>query len=120
MIGSRSYEKRKQRSHARQADMSAAGRDIGAIPTCANPRRRARCKGDLKAFLKTYFPNVFYYAWSNNHVRVIEKEVSAIRHGGLFALAMPRGSGKTVISTRAALWAILYGYRRYVVLFGAT
>ena len=120
MIGARSYEKRKQRSRARQADMSAAGRDIGAIPPCANPRRRARCKGDLKAFLKTYFPKVFCDPWSSNHIRVIEKEASAIRHGGLFALAMPRGSGKTAISTRAALWAILYGYRRYVVLFGAT
>ena len=38
----------------------------------------------------------------------------AVREDGLFAFAMPRGSGKTALARCAALWAILYGYRPYV------
>lgn len=33
---------------------------------------------------------------------------------------MPRGSGKTTLAESAALWAALYGYRRFVGLIGAT
>ena len=40
--------------------------------------------------------------------------------GGLFALAMPRGGGKTSLSVRAAVWALLYGHRRFVSLVAAT
>ncbi len=43
-----------------------------------------------------------------------------ILHGGLFALAMTRGSGKTALSRAAVEWAILNGYRRFVILIGAT
>jgi hypothetical protein len=39
--------------------------------------------------------------------------------GGLFAFAMPRGSGKTSLARIAGLWAILYGYRPYVCLIGS-
>jgi hypothetical protein len=37
----------------------------------------------------------------------------------LFAIAMMRGGGKTSLCEIAALWAILYGHRLFVVLFGA-
>ena len=39
--------------------------------------------------------------------------------GGQFALAMPRGSGKTTLCDAAVLWAILYGHRQFVVFIGA-
>jgi len=35
-------------------------------------------------------------------------------------MAMPRGSGKTTIAIRAAIYAILYGYRRFVCLIAAS
>jgi len=38
----------------------------------------------------------------------------------LAAFAMPRGYGKTTLSKAAALWSILYGHRRWVVMIGAT
>lgn len=41
-------------------------------------------------------------------------------HGGLFALAMPRGSGKTCIAKCACLWAVLYGHQEFVCLIGAS
>ena len=51
---------------------------------------------------------------------MIRKIEAAVLHGGLFALAMPRGNGKTTICERAMLWACLYGYRRFGCLIGAT
>lgn len=43
----------------------------------------------------------------------------AVKQGELFALAMPRGSGKTAIVRHAALWAASYGHCRYAFVIGA-
>jgi hypothetical protein len=66
-----------------------------------------------------YFPAAFHRAWSDDHLRVIAKIEKAVLEGGLFAFAMPRGSGKTTLARCAALWAVLYGYRPFVCLIGA-
>ncbi len=42
-----------------------------------------------------------------DHLKVIGKIERAVRTGGLFAMAMPRGSGKTVGCQTAVLWAAL-------------
>jgi len=39
--------------------------------------------------------------------------------GGLFAMAMPRGSGKSTISECACIWAVLFGHREFVCLIGS-
>ncbi|MBI5865600.1 MAG: phage terminase large subunit family protein [Planctomycetes bacterium] len=39
--------------------------------------------------------------------------------GGLFAMAMPRGSGKTSLCEIACLWALVYGHREFVALSGS-
>ncbi|MDW8267189.1 MAG: hypothetical protein RMJ52_17850, partial [Gemmataceae bacterium] len=36
-----------------------------------------------------------------------------------FAMAMPRGSGKTTICECACIWAVLYGHREFVCLIGS-
>ncbi|MFW5698671.1 MAG: terminase gpA endonuclease subunit, partial [Planctomycetota bacterium] len=51
--------------------------------------------------------------------RVMGKIEQAVLEGGLFALAMPRGSGKTSLAECACLWAILYGHRDFVCLIGS-
>ena len=51
----------------------------------------------FRVFCETYFPEVFYLAWSEDHLRVIGKVERAVREGNLAAIAMPRGSGKTVM-----------------------
>jgi hypothetical protein len=58
--------------------------------------------------------------WSDDHLRVIERIETTARDGGLFALAMPRGSGKTTISITAGTWTLLTGLRRWLCLIGAT
>ena len=71
-------------------------------------------------FCESYFPLTFHLPWSDDHRRVIAKIEEAVLEGGLYALAMPRGSGKTTIAECACLWAILFGHRQFVALIGAS
>lgn len=115
----RELDKQGQRDRKRWAEF----RDIGARWPPANSwhtRRRNRYRDDLRGFLECYFPAAFNLAWSADHLRVIARLERCIKLGGQFALAMPRGSGKTALCVRASLWGLLYGWRRFVVLVGAT
>ena len=109
-------KKHSEKMAERSRKENAALRDIGELPDVVNMERRNRCASDLRLFLETYFPAAFYHKWSPDHLIVLEKLQRAIAESGLFALAMPRGSGKTTICKRAILWALLYGYRHYVVI----
>ena len=118
--GARSYEDRRNAERDRQAGQSLAGRDIGPLPEVVNPDRKAACERNFQLFCESYFPETYALAWSPDHLKVIEKIETAVLRGGLFALALPRGSGKTTITESAALWSMLYGHREFVVLIGAT
>ena len=120
MSGARSYEDRRNAERDRQAEQSLAGRDIGQLPEVVNPDRKAACERNFQLFCESYFPETYALAWSPDHLKVIEKIETAVLRGGLFALALPRGSGKTTITESAALWSMLYGHREFVVLIGAT
>jgi len=117
------YDSIKDKARQRILAASQKGRDIAEDfpPTDSiNWGRRTAAFDDLRTFLETYFPSAFYLGWSPDHLKAIAKLQTAIVKGGLFALAMPRGSGKTTIVERAALWAILTGRRQFIVLVGAT
>lgn len=109
-----SYEKQKERARKRQAEQSAAGRDIAPLPLVQNWERRDQCAKSLQLFCETYFPELFYLGWSADQLQLIDHIETAVLKGGLKAFALPRGSGKTCISQVAALWAILNGLRRFV------
>ena len=115
-----SYEEVKRRQSDRNADLVRAAQDIGELPTVVNPERRAACEASFKAFCETYFADVFYFQWSPDHLRVVEKIEKAVRTGGLFAMAMPRGSGKTVLCQTAVVWAALIGATPFVCLIAAS
>jgi len=95
-------------------------KEIGPIPAVVNPERRAACEHNLDLFLRTYFPQQFYLEPSEDQLRVIKMAERIASEGGLFALAMPRSSGKTTICLRAMLWSLFYAKRRYGVLISAT
>jgi hypothetical protein len=118
----RRYEAHKEESRDRIVAASAKGRDIAAgFPANSiDEARRDRAWNDLAFFLRTYFPQAFYLEWSPDHLRVIAKLQAAIVEGGTFALAMPRGNGKTTLVERAAIWGILTGRRRFICLIGST
>ena len=113
------YQAVKDRAQKRQREIALSSRDIGELPAVVDPERKAKAAGDFQFFCQTYFPESFYLPWSKDHLRVIAKIEQAIFRGGLFALAMPRGSGKTVLTECAALWALLFGYRQFVCLIGS-
>ena len=114
------YQRHKRRAAARSRSQSLQGRDIAPLPPIANPQRRARAGGSFQRFCETYFPEIFSLPWSQDHLKVIARIEQAVLRGGLFAVAMPRGSGKTSLCKAACLWATLYGYRDFVALIGSS
>jgi hypothetical protein len=108
------------RSNTRERQKTLDAQEIGPVPAIENRARRELTSKSLERFLKIYFPWAFPWEWADDHLRVIAKIEAAIIGGGLFAMAMPRASGKTSICARAAIWAILTGRRKFVSLIGAT
>ena len=113
------YEAVKERSRARNIALSLAGRDIGELPAVVNMARKEKAASDFRFFCETYFPLTFHLPWSRDHLKVIGRIEQAVLRGGLFALAMPRGSGKSTICECACIWAVLYGHREFVCLIGS-
>jgi hypothetical protein len=95
--------------------------EVGPLPAVANPERREFCRTDLHAFLLSYFPETTGQApFSEDQKGAILRMQLAIMNGGGRVLNLfPRGFGKTTISENAALWAILYGHRRFIPIIGA-
>ena len=112
------YDAMRDQARERNRRLSAAGRDIAPLPEVVDPVRRTRARVSFRSFCGVYFPHVFTLPWSEDHEEVISHIEHAVLRGGLFALAMPRGSGKTSLCERAAIWALLCGHRRFVVLIG--
>lgn len=113
------YEAMKASAAERNRRLSATGRDIGPIPEAKDPERKARACADFRVFCETYFPNTFYLPWSPDHLKAIGRIEDAVLRGGLYAYAMPRGSGKTVMVETACIWAVLTGARSFVALIGS-
>ena len=113
------YAEARRRQAERNRAATKASQDIHPIPPIEDYERRTRCGDSFRDFCETYFPAAFHRSWSDDHLRVISRIEKAVRDGGLFAFAMPRGSGKTTLARCSALWAVLYGYRPFVCLIGA-
>jgi FkbM family methyltransferase len=113
------YERMKENARARNAAMALAGRDIGELPAIVDPDRKARAKTDFRFFCEAYFPQTFHLPWSDDHLKVISRIEQAVLRGGLFSMAMPRGSGKTSVCECACIWAVLNGHREFVCLIGS-
>jgi hypothetical protein len=117
---SAAYEEYRDRQAEISRERSRTGREIGPLPEVAHPRRKKRCRRDLREFCDTYLRERFPIPWSDDHFRAMRRLQTCVLDGGRFAFAMPRGSGKTSLSEAASLWAVLYGHRRFAVLIGAT
>ncbi len=121
IAGSAEYDDHRRDMGARNRAQSASGRDIAAdFPSVQDPDRRAACEADFCLYCETYHPGTFTRAWSPDHLTVIAKMQRAATQGGLFAQAMPRGSGKTTLAETLCEWSVLTGKRSYVSLIGAT
>lgn len=115
------YRAKVDADNAAKRERGARSRDIApGYPGPGNENRRESCRRDLERFCRTYFAAAFPLPFSKDHKRVIARLEACVLEGGLFGVGMPRGSGKTTLIERAALWAILEGHRRFVVPVGAT
>ena len=114
------YAEQKRRQAQRNAELVRAAQDIGELPPVADPQRKTAAQQSFRTFCETYFAEVFYLPWSDDHLRVIDKIERAVRTGGLFAMACPRGMGKTVLCQTAVLWAALTGATPFVTLIAAS
>lgn len=113
------YEKHRAQMLQKSRERSLLGREIGPLPPIKDKERRAKCAKSLSCFLSSYFPNVFYDPFSEDHLKAIAAIESTIHNGGKVLLIMPRASGKSSIIKYAALWSLLYGYRKFVVIVAA-
>ncbi len=103
------------RDVARRRKRRAAARDL-TIPDIENPARRARCESDLRAFAETYFSDLFYLPWSDDHLEMLTDLQRTLTKGGRALEVADRGKGKSTITVVATVWAICYGHRRFPVI----
>ena len=89
------YERFREDRARRSREASLAGRDIGEPPRVEDWDRRRRASRLLRRFCETYGGEVFRKRWSRDHRRTLVRLQQVVTRGGQFALAMPRGSGKT-------------------------
>jgi hypothetical protein len=113
------YERRKQRAAQQQRQQAQEGRELGDLPPIADPKRRRACAKSFRRHCETYHNATFALKWSKDHLRVIGQIEDAVLGGGLFATAMPRGSGKTSLAEVACEWAMINGYHSFVALIGS-
>ena len=99
-------------------EKSRGVREIGELPDVENPARRLKAMTDFRFFCESYFPNRFYLESSPSQIEVMADISGVIQDGGLMALAMPRGSGKTMMCECGVLWGVFFGYHPMAALIG--
>jgi len=82
-----------------------------------DPESREKARTSFKFFCEHYRPERYNRPWSPDHLIVIAKIQDAVINGGKFAIAMPRGSGKTTLCGEQAF---LFGFHRFILFVGAT
>ncbi len=107
--------KRKQRSAAAEV----------TIDPIADPSRRAACLADPVLFLRTYGlddsgNSCFYNPFAAHHLAMIEAIDERSQNGGDKAVAAPRGDGKSTTALWMAIYIILAGRVRSLVIIAAT
>lgn len=114
------YTRKKEHERLRQRAIAEAGRDIGPIPDVADPPRRMAAAASLRTHLETYHSETYNRVWASYHHAMFARIEAAIFEGGWFAVAVPRGGGKTAICEGAVEWALLHGHKRWPMFVGAT
>ena len=111
----------RKRMAARSREASKAAGDIGKIPRCRAPKRMEKYRFNLYLFLVECFPkSTGLKPFCDEQKQVADNLQEAILNTGQIVHALPRGFAKTAITARAALWALLYGHARYVIVYSAS
>jgi hypothetical protein len=84
------------------AKQRAKARDL-VIPIPANPVRRLEAEADQELWLRTYFGDTFYEAFTQDRRDMLQSIENAALYGGDQGIAGPRGEGKTSLAMHGAL-----------------
>jgi hypothetical protein len=93
------------------------------VPSVKNPERRAACLADPELFLKTYNGagrDGFTSPFVAHHKQMIKAIDERSLNGGDQAVAAPRGDGKSSIAIWMAIFIILSGRIKSLVIIAAT
>ena len=112
-------ETERTRDIERKRQARATDKDV-LIPPCDNLRRRRRLEKSDEKWLRWYFPDLFWYAFTYQQKEMIAAIRTAILYGGDQSLAASRGEGKTKIAERMELKYELAGAISFGVIFAAT
>jgi len=93
--------------------------DVGDLPAPRHPLWRAKARTDLVFFAGVYCRSRTgsrFLKWRPDTAAVeyLRALQAAILGNGRIHVRFPRGAGKTSICKCALLWAILFGYRKYI------
>lgn len=101
---------------------SKTSRDIAPLPIeTINWERRLATKASLKLHCETYHKTVFYMGWSDDQLICCHNIEEVFRESArMFALAMPRGGGKTALCRAGLTWGTGHAYRRFPFFVGST
>lgn len=113
-------EEKRAAEIARSLAQVREAQDIAPGPACMHPVERAAADADFRIFCERYFPRLFSLAWSEDHLKVIAKIERTVIGGETFAVAMPRGSGKTTLCQVAVIWSVVTGRHPFVILVAST
>lgn len=118
-------EAHKESSLRRQRKIDQAARDIAGeewevLLEGINWERRLATHRSLQRFSEVYIPGTFYLGWSEDQLRCVKKTETVFIGDGMFALAMPRGGGKTAIVRSGITWGTLHGWKRFPFNVGST
>lgn len=104
----------------RSIESSKRLNNMDALPPVANPERKELCRDNLLLYLQAYYPfSTGSGPFSAKHIEFIDDLQDAIQNGGRVARAVFRGFAKTTIGELACIWAVSYGWKKFVPLVGA-
>ena len=111
--------------NVKHTKMVEASRKLARICRHADPptdviAERDALELDVEGWLRHHGGEAFNQPFGDDHKTVLAKIAEAINSGGTFALAMPRGHGKTTILKWVTLYVLLTGRRKYVMTIAAT
>jgi len=89
-------------------------------PPADMKKLRRKVRDSLPKWLKAFMPDAFTLEFSPDHIEMLELEQQVIQSGGMYTIAMPRGTGKTTgAGIGAVVWGLLEGHIKYGVQVGA-
>lgn len=114
------YQRHLSRVRKYQHEQGRTERDIAPLPIeQIDWDLRNACKHNLKLFCETYLSATFYLDWSDDQLKCIGKTERVFLDTYKFALAMPRGGGKTAICRGGIVWGTGYGHKRFPFFVGS-